>query len=81
MVLDGQGEGVIAQTDLLNNIIVGTPSFDLETICEPVDCLVMRTVYVVELMGCFAVETQPLNVLFFFLRQPVARNIQPERAA
>jgi hypothetical protein len=41
MILDSQRERIIAQTHLLDDIVVGTPSFDFKTVCDPIDRLMM----------------------------------------
>ena len=58
MVLDRESEGIITQTHLLDDIIVGAPGFDFETVCQPIDGLMMRTVYIFESMLGLAVVTQ-----------------------
>ena len=41
MVLDRESEGIITQAHLLDDIVVGAPGFDFETVCEPIDRLMM----------------------------------------
>jgi hypothetical protein len=41
MILDREGEWIIAQAHLLDDIIIGGPCFDFETVCEPIDRLMM----------------------------------------
>ena len=41
MVLDRESEGIITETHLLDDIVIGAPGFDFETVCEPIDGLMM----------------------------------------
>ena len=48
MVLHGQRERIIAEPDLLDDIVGGAPRFDLETVAEFIEGLMMRAVYLIE---------------------------------
>jgi hypothetical protein len=41
MILDCQRKRIIPQTHLLDDIVIGAPGFDFETVCEPIDGLMM----------------------------------------
>src|SRR4051812_30905638 len=51
MILNREGERIIAEPDLLDDIIGGAPGLDLETVAEFVEGLMMRAVYLVEAMS------------------------------
>ena len=80
MILDRQREWIIPQANLLDDIVIGAPSFDVETVCDAIDRLMMRRVYVFESMLRAAVVTQWLNVLLFLFRQSMSGNVERERA-
>jgi len=58
MILDRQRKRVIPQAHLLDDIVIGAPRFDFETICDMIDRLVVRTVHPVESMLCGRVVSQ-----------------------
>ena len=51
MILNRQRERIIAEPDLLDDIIGGAPGLDLETVAEFVEGLVMGAVDLVEAMS------------------------------
>ena len=50
MILDREGERIIAQPNLLDDVIGRTPGFDFQVLAEFVESLVMGTVDLVEAM-------------------------------
>src|SRR6266513_6348962 len=81
MILHGNGEGIIAQPHLLDNIIERAPRFDFETIRDSIDRLMVRTVYFFESMLRGYVVTQRLNVLLLLFGAFMPRNVEPKYAA
>ena len=41
MILDRQSEWIIAQAHLLDDVVISTPRFDFETVCDTIDRLMM----------------------------------------
>jgi hypothetical protein len=41
MILDRKSEGIMAQAHLLDDIVLGAPRFDFETVCDTIDRLMM----------------------------------------
>jgi len=41
MILDRQSEWIIAQAHLLDDVVMGAPCFDFETVCDAIDRLMM----------------------------------------
>ena len=81
MILDRQRKRIIPQSHLLDDIVVGTPSFDFKIVCDLIDRLMMRTVYVFESMLRIAVVMQWLDILLFLFRQSMTGNVKPEGTA
>ena len=59
MILNAEREGVIAQPDLLDDVVGRAPRFDFEAIGQAIDRLVMRAVHFFETMGRLVVGPQP----------------------
>jgi len=51
MILDRERKRIIAQPDLLDDVIARAPGFDFEAVAEFVEGLVMRTVDLIEPMS------------------------------
>jgi hypothetical protein len=81
MILHGNGEGIIAQPHLLDDIVEWAPRFDFETVCDPIDRLMVRAVYFFESMLRGYVVTQRLNVLLLLFGEFMPRNVEPKRSA
>src|SRR5438094_40802 len=80
VILDGEGEGIIPQSHLLDNAVRNAPRFDFETVRKPVDRLMVRAVYFFESMIRSRVVTQRLNITVFLVGVSVTRNIELKRA-
>src|SRR5438552_5543844 len=81
MILDGNGEGVIAQPHLLDDIVEWAPRFDFETVRDSIDRLMVRAIYFFESMLRDCVVTQRLNVSLLLFGEFMPRNVEPKRAA
>lgn len=50
MILDAEGERIIAKANLLDDVVPCAPRFDLEAFSKRIDRLMMGAVYIVEPM-------------------------------
>src|SRR5207247_8289695 len=80
MILDREREWIIPQPHLLDNVVGSAPRFDFETVGNPIDRLMVRTVYFFESMIRSRVVTQRLNITVFLVGVLVTRNIELKRA-
>src|SRR6266849_42917 len=81
MILHGEREWIVSQTHLLDDIVEWAPRFDFETVCDPIDRLMVRTVYFFESMLRGCVVTQRLNVSLLLFGEFMPRNVEPKSAA
>ena len=81
MVLDREGEGMIAEPDLLDDVIRCAPGFDLKPVAELVDGLMMGAINLVEPMGRGTIGSQRLDVLLLHFGRVVTGNIEAQSAA
>ena len=63
MILHRQGEGIVAQFYLFDDIIRGAPRFYFKTGTKLVDRLMMRAVYFLEMMARFVIGAKWLSIL------------------
>src|SRR5438093_2684881 len=80
VVLHGEREWIIPQPHLLDNVVGSAPRFDFETVRNPIDRLMVRTVYFFESMIRSRIVTQRLNITVFLVGVLVTRNIELKRA-
>src|ERR1051325_5259082 len=81
VILDGEGERIITEPHLLDDVIGGAPGFDLETVAEFIERLMMRTVDLIETMRGGAIGPQRLDIVVLHFRRVVPLNIEVERPA
>src|SRR5438874_12470610 len=81
MVLDAKGKWIIAETDLLDDVVGCAPALDFETGPEPINRLMVRAVHFFKLVGRFGVGTQRLNIVIFLFGKFVTRNVELERSS
>ena len=81
MILHSDGEWVIPQAHLFNDVIRSAPGVDLETVCNASDRLMMRAVYPFEAMSRVSVVTQRLDIVLFLFGKIMAGNVELQRAA
>ena len=81
MILHRQGERMVPQPHLLDDVIGCAPGLDLQALTEPVERLVMRAVDELEAMLRRAVSPQRLDVVLLHLGRVVPGNIEPQRTA
>src|ERR1043166_837128 len=63
VILDGERERIIAEPHLFDDVVSGAPGFDLETVAEFVERLVMRTIDLVEAVRRAAIRPQRLDIV------------------
>src|SRR5436309_3873957 len=63
MILHSQGERIIAQFYLFDNVIGCAPGFNGKTSTEFIDCLVMRAVHFFKTMARFAIGSEGLEIV------------------
>src|SRR2546423_11217193 len=80
MILDAKGKWIIAETDLLDDVVGCAPAFDFETGPQAINRLMMRAVHSFKLVLRFCVGTQRLNIVIFLFGKFVARNVELERS-
>src|SRR2546423_7410085 len=68
MILDGEREGIIAESHLLDDVIGGAPGFDLEAVPEFIEGLMMRAVNFIKAMRGRALRPQRLDVVILHFR-------------
>src|SRR4030095_9300173 len=81
MILYCQREWIIPEAHLLDDVVGRAPRFDIEAVRDPIDPLMVRTIYFFESMTGGCVVTQRLNIIVFLFGQLVTRNIELERPA
>src|SRR3954462_8401111 len=81
VVLAREGEGIIAEPHLLDPVIGRAPGFDLETVAEFIQRLMMRAVHLLKAMGSGTVRPQRLDIVLLLVRRVMSGNSQPQRAA
>ena len=81
MILHRQGEGIVAQFYLFDDIICGAPRFYFKTGTKLVDRLMMRAIYFLKTMACFAIGAKRLNVVRLLIRQVMTADVEVKRAA
>ena len=81
MILDGEGERMIAEAHLLDDVVRSAPGFDLETFAEFIERLVMRAIHLFQPMRGGAIRSQRLDIVIFHFRRVVAGNIEVQSAA
>jgi hypothetical protein len=57
MVLDAKSEGIIAEPDLLDDVVLGTPRFDFKAFAQRIHRLMMRAVHLHLALADDATET------------------------
>lgn len=67
MILHGERKWIIAQPDLLDDIVGRAPGFDFATVRQPIDRLMVRTVYLREAVPSGTVVAQRLDIVIFLL--------------
>ena len=80
MILDGQGKRIIAQAHLLDDVVGHAPGFDLATVPQSIDRLMVRTVYFFETVPSGTVVAQRLDIMILHLGQFMTGNVKLERA-
>ena len=81
VILDREGEGIIAEPDLLDDVIGRAPGFDLEAVSEFIEGLVVRTVDLFEPMRRGPVGAERLDIVLLHFRRVVTGNVEVESAA
>src|SRR5438094_10180816 len=80
MILDREREWIIPHGHLLDAVVGSAPRFDFETVRNPIDRLMVRSVYFFESMIRSRVVTQLLNIMVFLVGVLVTRIIELKRA-
>ena len=80
MILHSEGERVIAEFYLFDDVIRCAPRFNCKTRAEFIDCLVMRAVHFFKTMARFAIGSEGLDIVRLLVRQIVTSNIEMEGA-
>src|SRR3954469_12221875 len=81
VILDRERERIVAEPDLLDDVVGRAPGFDFETVAEFIQCLVMRAVDLVQAMRGRAIGPQRLDVVVLHFRSVMTRYVEPESAA
>src|SRR5689334_17829296 len=76
MILNGDRKGIIAEPNLLDDVVGFAPTFSDKALSEAIDRLVMRTVHFPKLMLRIAIKPQRLNIVILHLRGSMAWNIE-----
>ena len=75
MILNRERERIIAEPNLLDDVVRGAPGFDLDVFAEFIECLMMRAIDLLETMRGGSVRPQRLDVVILHFRRVVAGNI------
>src|ERR1043166_3086933 len=81
MILDREGEGIIAKPDLLDDVVGGAPGFNFESVSEFIEGLVMRAVDLVEPMRRGTIGAEGLDIVILHFRRVMAGNVEVQGAA
>src|SRR6476620_7152980 len=79
VILDREGEGIIAEPDLLDDVIGCAPGFDLQTVSEFIEGLVMRAVDLLESMCRRPVGAERLDIVVLHFRGVVIGYFEVKR--
>jgi len=78
--LHGESERIIAEPDLLDDVVGRAPRFHFATIAEAIDRLMMGAVHFCKPMRGGAIVTQWLDIVIALLRKVVTFDVELERA-
>src|SRR2546423_5709790 len=81
MVLNAKGEWIIAETDLLDDVVARAPRFDFQTGPQALNRLVVRAIHFFKLVRRFCVGTQRLNIVIFLIGKFMTWNVELESSS
>ena len=76
VILDREGEGIIAEPDLLDDVIGRAPGFDLEPVSEFIQGLMMGAVDPVEAMNRRTIGAERLDIVILHFRGVMPGNVE-----
>jgi hypothetical protein len=81
MILHSERKRIITQAHLLDDVIGQTPGFDLATVRQSINRLMMRAVHFFETVPSGALVSKRLDIMILHLGKFMTGNVELERAA